>query len=80
MRRNGRYFIGGLVHPTRGEPLEGVQIGDELHRHRRAECAREQARARFWPRCGRRPGQSRTLTLSGAGGERKMEAPALDLS
>jgi hypothetical protein len=79
VRRNGRYFIGGLVHPSRGEPLEGVQVGDELLAidglHARVSGKGAVLAALRAP-----AGQSRTLTLSGAGGERKIEAPALDLS
>ncbi len=78
VRRNGRYFIGGLVHPVHGQPLEGVQVGDELVAIDGLN-ARASGKGAVLAALRAPAGQSRTLTLLGAGGERKIEAPALDL-
>jgi hypothetical protein len=83
VRRDGRYFIGGLVRALNGaqastEPISGVQIGDEL-------LAVDDLDA---PRAGKgdllatlhgKPGASKILTLAHEGAITKVEAPVLDL-
>jgi hypothetical protein len=79
VRRDGRYFIGGLVRPAQGGQQEGVRIGDELIAVG-ALNAREAGKEAILAALHGRPGESRTLHLSGAASERKVEAPVLDLS
>ncbi|MGJ0508795.1 MAG: hypothetical protein ACR652_17040 [Methylocystis sp.] len=79
VRRDGRYFIGGIVHPARGAPLEGARPGDELIAVD-GLSAREGGKGAVLAALHGPPGQSRTLTLSGPGGDRRIEAPILDLS
>jgi hypothetical protein len=79
VRRDGRYFIGGIVRPARGAPLDGLPIGDELVAVNGLN-AREAGKGAVLAALRGQPGQTRTLTLLGSGGERKIEAPTLDLS
>ena len=79
VRRDGRYFIGGLVRPVHVAPLEGAAIGDELIGVGGLEARAASKEALLLALHGR-PGEMRTLRLRGAGGERSLEAPSLDLS
>lgn len=78
MRRDGRYFISGLVRPARGAQQEDVQIGDELIAIG-ALNTREAGKEAVLAALHGRPGESRTLLLSGAS-KRKVDAPVIDLS
>jgi C-terminal processing protease CtpA/Prc len=79
VRRDGRYFIGGIVRPARGAPPDGVRIEDELLAVDGLNI-RQAGKGAVLAALRGQPGQTRTLTLLGPGGENKIEAPALDLS
>lgn len=79
VRREGRYFIGGIVRPVQGAPLGGVRIGDELVAVDELR-ARDAGKGAVLAALRGRPGQTRMLTLLGPGGENRIEAPTLDLS
>jgi hypothetical protein len=78
-RRDGRYFIGGLPRPARGAALEGARIGDELIGVGALD-ARGAGKEALLAALHGRPGETRTLILAADDGEKRIEAPVLDLS
>jgi hypothetical protein len=78
-RRDGKFFISGLVEPARGRPLEGVTVGDELIGVGGLDASGA-SKEQLLSALHGRPGDIRVLTLKGSGGERRVEAPVLDMS
>jgi hypothetical protein len=83
VRRNGRYFIGGLVRAlNRGQtstgPIPGVQIGDELLAVDDLDASHA-GKGDLLAALHGKPGESKILTLAHEGAITKAEAPVLDL-
>lgn len=79
VRRDGRFFVGGLVRPVQGEALTGVNVGDELAAVGGLD-ARTASKEAVLAALHARPGERRTLILRRDGAEQTVDAPALDLS
>ena len=78
VRRNGRYFIGGLVQTAAQPAGEGVLAGDELLRVGDLP-AQGAARGVVLAALRGKPGETRKLTLARDGAAREIMLPILDL-
>lgn len=79
VRRDGRFFVGGLVRPAHGAAIEGVNVGDELMAVDSLD-ARAASKEALLAALHGRPQETRRLILRGANGDRTIDAPTLDLS
>jgi hypothetical protein len=78
VRREGRYFVGGLVKARESGELEGVAIGDELLAVDDLS-AREAPKGAVIAALHGKPGEKRRLTILRDSAARTVELPVLDL-
>lgn len=79
VRRDGRYFIGGVVRPAnRDETIDGVAVDDELVGVGALD-ARGAAKASVLAALGGKAGETRLLRLERNGRALEVAAPVLDL-
>jgi hypothetical protein len=78
VRKNGRYFIGGLAQAQGQSAPQGIDVGDELVAAGDLAVAGA-ARGVVLAALHGRGGETRRLTLRGSGASREVEAPVLDL-
>jgi hypothetical protein len=78
VRREGRYFIGGLVETIKAGAFDGVAVGDELQAVDDLS-ARNASKGAVLAALHGKPGQIRRLTLLRDGAARTVELPVLDL-
>jgi hypothetical protein len=78
VRRDRRYYVGGIVRPAQGAALEGVMVGDELMGVEAID-AREASKGALLAALHGKPGETKLLTLLRDGASVKIDAPVLDL-
>ncbi|QGM46283.1 PDZ domain-containing protein [Methylocystis heyeri] len=78
VRREGRYFIGGLVKTEDAAAPQGVALGDELVAVDDLSL-RDASKGAVLAALHGKPGEKRRLTLFRDGAARTVEAPVLDL-
>jgi hypothetical protein len=78
VRREGRYYIAGIVKPAQGAAIEGVEVGDELFAVD-SLAARSAGKSELFAALAGKPGETKLLTVVHANATTKIEARVLDL-
>jgi len=78
VRKDARYFVGGVAQAREQPPIEGVNVGDELVSIGDMAVAGT-SRGVVLAALRGKPGDKRRLTLRGGGATREVELPVLDL-